>query len=77
MMPDMVLDASTFAPMAPDTAPFGVCSDNAQAIKALRDLADGMEKGTVVIRQAQTGATAATNEFVTFRVFLEYVMKPW
>jgi hypothetical protein len=72
-----MLDAATFAPQAPDTVPFGIDSNSVAAIKALRDLADAMERGTAVVEQAQTGTTAVQNEFIGYRVFLEYKMRPW
>jgi hypothetical protein len=77
-MSDLVLDAATFAPpSAPDTAPFGIDSGSEAAIKALRALADAMETGTVIVKQSQTGVTAAEGEFIEYRVFLEYTLKPW
>ena len=76
-MPDLLLDAGMFAPAGPDVLPFGVCSDSAAAIAALRDLADGMERGLIVIKEAQVGRTAAEGEYLTQRVFLEYQIKPW
>ena len=73
----MMLDAAAFLPQGPDTVPFGLCSDSAVAIKALRDLANAMERGSAVLEQAQTGTTAVQGDFVSYRVFLEYKIRPW
>jgi hypothetical protein len=72
-----LLDAGSFVPKGPDLLPFGLSSDSAEAIKALRDLADAMEQGRAVVGQAQTGKSAIHDDFVTYNVFLQYKIRPW
>jgi hypothetical protein len=72
-----LLDAGHFVPSGPDVMPFGLSSDAKEAIAALRLLADAMENGRAVVAQAQTGKSGVHDDFVTFRVFLEYKLRPW
>jgi hypothetical protein len=72
-----MLDAGDFLHTGADTLPFGICSDSAAAIEALRDLANQMEAGTVVMIQAQTGCTVAANDMQKHVIFLEYSRRPW
>jgi hypothetical protein len=72
-----MLSANDFLHAGSDAVPFGICSGAAAAIAALRQLADGMETGKVVMHQAQTGCTAQENEMQKHVVFLEFSVRPW
>jgi hypothetical protein len=72
-----LLDAGAFVPKGPGDLPFGLSSDSEEAIKALRALADAMENGRAVVGSVQTGKSAVHDDFVTYRVFLEYKIRPW
>jgi len=72
-----LLDAGLFIHKGPDMLPYGMSSDSKEAIAALRGLADAMESGRAVMASAQTATSAKHDDFVTFRVFLEYKIRPF
>jgi hypothetical protein len=74
---DPILDAGAFLPHGDGVVPFGLSSEAADAIAQLRALADAMEQGRAVVGQAQTGTSAVHDDFPTFRVFLEYKIRPF